>query len=61
MKTYSLCGRRTDKKAFKEKKIYGVIAIKWILVYLKVLFAEPKNELNILYSISCLHYELQKK
>ena len=29
-------------------------------VYLKVLFAEPKNELSILSSISFLHYESQK-
>ena len=28
MKTYSLCSRRGDKKAFKEKKICGVIASK---------------------------------
>ena len=31
MKTYSLCGRHGDKKAFKETKISGVIASKWIL------------------------------
>ena len=29
-------------------------------VYLKVLFAEPKNESSILSSISFLHYESQK-
>ena len=31
MKTYSLCGRHGDKKAFKETKICGVIVNKWIL------------------------------
>ena len=30
------------------------------VVYLKVLFAEPKNELSTLSSISLLHYESQK-
>ena len=29
-------------------------------VYLKGFFAEPKNELSILFSISFLHYESQK-
>ena len=29
-------------------------------IYLKFLFAEPKNELTILSSISFLHYESQK-
>ena len=28
MKTYSLCGRHVDKKAFKETKICGVIVNK---------------------------------
>ena len=56
MKTYSLCGRCGDKKAFKETKICGVIASKWILI----LFAEQKNELSTLSSISFLHYESQK-
>ena len=31
IKTYSVIGRRRDKKAFKETKICGVIASKWIL------------------------------
>ena len=31
MKTYSLCGRRGHKKDFKETKICGIIASKWIL------------------------------
>ena len=31
MKRYSLCVHRGDKKAFKETKIYGVIASRWIL------------------------------
>ena len=30
-------------------------------VYLKVLFAEPKNKLSVLSSISFLHYKSQKK
>ena len=59
MKTYSLCGRRDDKKAFKEMKICGVIASKSIL-FIKVIFAEPKSKLSILSSISFSHYESQK-
>ena len=31
MKTYFLCGRRGDKKAFQEAKICGVIVSKLIL------------------------------
>ena len=31
MKKYSLCDRCGDKKAFKETKLCGVIASKWIL------------------------------
>ena len=60
MKMYSLCGCCGDKKAFKETKMCGVIASKWIFVYFKVLFAEPKNELGILSSISFLNYKSQK-
>ena len=63
MKTYSFCGGRGDKKGSKETKIYGVKASKWVLlVYLLVFFffAEPKNELSILSSISFLLYESQK-
>ena len=33
MKMYSLCGRRGDKKAFKEAKMCGVIASKWIYLF----------------------------
>ena len=51
MKTYSLCGRCDDKKAFKETKTRGIIVLKYF-VYLKFLFAEQKYELSILSSIS---------
>ena len=39
MKTYSLCGRHGDKKAFKETKICGVIVNKWILLSQKMNWA----------------------
>ena len=57
MKTYSLCGLCGDKKAFKEKKICGAIASKWILFIWSFFLLSQK--LNILSSISFLHYESQ--
>ena len=48
------CG---DKKAFKEKKICGAIASKWILFIWSFFLLSQK--LNILSSISFLHYESQ--
>ena len=50
MKTYSLCGLCGDKKAFKEKKICGAIASKWILFIWSFFLLSQK--LNILSSIS---------
>ena len=60
MKMYSLCCCCGDKKSFKETKMCGVIASKWIFAYFRVLFAEPKNEFGILSSISFLNYKSQK-
>ena len=50
MKTYSLCGRCSEKKAFKETKICGVMTSDFF--FLKILLAEPKDKLTILSSIS---------
>ena len=48
MKAYSLYGHGGGKKSFKETKICGVI------VTLKVLFVEPKNELSIFHFLFTL-------
>ena len=47
MKTYSLCGRRGAKEAFKETKICGVIASKWILfIYRFFLLSQKMNRVS---------------
>ena len=49
MKTYSLCGRCGDKKAFKETKICGVIVSKWFLFMLKFfLLSQKMNRVSYL-------------
>ena len=44
MKTYSLCGDRRDKKAFKERKICAVKTSKWILFIYR--FFSPSQKMN---------------
>ena len=55
MKAYSLYGHGGGKKSFKETKICGVI------VTLKVLFVEPKNELSIFHFLFTLRIIKKKK
>ena len=55
MKAYSLYGHGGGKKSFKETKICGVI------VTLKVLFVEPKNELSIFHFLFTLGIIKKKK
>ena len=61
MKTYYLCDRHGDKKLFKETKICGVIASKWILIIYRIFLLSQKNKLSTLCSISYFCYEPQKK
>ena len=53
MKTYPLCGRRGDKKAFKKTKICGVIASRWVL-WRFFLLSQKKNQESIFHFLFTL-------
>ena len=59
MKAYSLYGRCSGKKSFKETEICGVIVSKWILLIWR--FFLLSQIMNWVSSISHLHYESKKK